>query len=128
VALNDNGLTDTRKREVVVETGGGPDRALFDAAMGQGGRLTTIRLTATFKDQAEIRLPGRLVVFDGEHGVGIVFKEIIGELARGEQGIGGDRLAGDVQRLKDRDDHPDLVGLLKLVTAAYGQGTAFFWV
>jgi hypothetical protein len=31
--FDDEGLADARKVEVVVETGGGPDRALFDAAM-----------------------------------------------------------------------------------------------
>jgi len=45
--------------------------------------------------------------------------------------VGGDGLAGDVEGFEgfqDRDDHPDLVGLLDLVPAAYGQGADFFFV
>ena len=60
--------------------------------------------------------------------MGVVFEEVVGERALGQQGVGGDRLAGDVERLKDRDDHPDLIGLLDFVAAVYGQGADFFWV
>ena len=52
----------------------------------------------------------------------------MGELALGQQGVGGDGLAGDVEGFQERDDHPDLVGLLDLVAAVYGQGADFFWV
>ena len=128
VAFDDKDLTDAWKVEVIIEAGGGPDRALFDATMGQRRRFAKVRLTATFKDQADIRPQGRLVIFDGEDVMGVVFQEILGEFALGEQGIGGDRLAGDIQRLKDRDDHPDLIGLLELISAVYGQGADFFWV
>ena len=47
VAFDDEGLADARKVEVVVETGGGPDRALFDAPMRQGERLAEVGLCAT---------------------------------------------------------------------------------
>ena len=57
-AFDDEGLADARKVEVVVEAGGGPDRALFDAAMGQGGRLAEVGLTAACEDQADIRAAG----------------------------------------------------------------------
>jgi hypothetical protein len=44
------------------------------------------------------------------------------------RGVGGDRLAGDVEGLQERDDHPDLVGLFEFVAAVYGQGADFFWL
>ena len=122
------GVADARKSEVVVAAGGGPDRALFDAAMGQGGRLAKVGRRATLEDQADIRQQGRLVVFDGEDIVGVVFKDVVGERALGQQGVSGNGLAGDVQRLKHRDDHPDLIGLLDFVAAFYGQCSNFFWV
>ena len=56
-----------------------------------------------------------------------MFKEVVGERALGLQGVGGDRLAAEVQRLKDRDDPPDLMGLLDFVAARYGQGADIFW-
>ena len=82
-AFDDVGLADARKSEVVVEVGGGPDRALFKAAMGQGGRLAEVGLcaVAVLDDRADIRQQGRLVVFDGEDVLGVVFKEVVGELA-----------------------------------------------
>lgn len=128
VALNDEGVANARELEVVVEAGGGPDRALFVAAMGQGGRLTKVGMTVTIEDQAAIRQQGRLVVFDDDDVVSTMVKEVGGERALGQQGVGGDGLAGDVQRLENRDDHPDLMGLLDFVVAVYGQGADFFWV
>jgi hypothetical protein len=50
----------------------------------------------------------------------------LGELALRQQGVGGDGLASDIDGFQQRDDHPDLVGLLDLVAAAYGQGADFF--
>jgi hypothetical protein len=73
-------------------------------------------------------MQGRLVVFDGKDVMGVMREEVVSELALGQQGVSGDRLTGDIQRLKDRDDHPDLIGLLDFVAALYGQGTDFFWV
>ena len=87
VALDDEGVADTGKIEVVVEAGGRPDRALFDAAMGQGGRLAEVGLTATREEQADIRVECRLVVFDGEDVVGIVRNEVVGERALGQEGV-----------------------------------------
>ncbi|MGH8475273.1 MAG: hypothetical protein ACRER2_05795 [Methylococcales bacterium] len=55
-------------------------------------------------------------------------EQIVGQLALGEQGVGRDGLAGQVEGPEERDDHPDLVGLLGLVAPVYGQGTDFFWV
>jgi hypothetical protein len=78
--------------------------------------------------EADIRQQGWLVVFDDEDVVCTVVKEVGGERGLGQQGVGGDGLAGDVQRLKDRNDHLDLIGLLDLVKAFYGQGNNFFWV
>jgi hypothetical protein len=89
-ALNREDLADAGKVEVVVEAGGGPDRALFDAAMGQGERLAEVGRAAALEDQADILTQGRLVVFDGEDVMGVVVDEVFGELALGRQGVGGD--------------------------------------
>ena len=121
-------LANAGKVEEVVEAGGGPDRALFDAAMGQGERLAEVGLAAALEDQADVFAQGRLVVFDGEDVVGVVVDQVFGELALGQQRVGGDGLAGDVEGFQQRDDPPDLVGLLDLIGAAYGQGADFFLV
>jgi hypothetical protein len=129
MALDEEGLAETGKIQVIVQAGGGPDRAALDATMARGGRLAEVGLTAPRREeQADIGVQVRLVVFDGKDIVGAAREEVLGELALGEQGVGGEGLPGDVQGLEDRDSHPDLVGLLDLVAALYGQGADFFWV
>jgi hypothetical protein len=39
-------------------------------------------------------------------------------LGLGEQGIGGDGLADDLERLEQRQGHADLIGLPKLIAGA----------
>ncbi|MBK1722160.1 hypothetical protein CKO23_07825 [Thiocystis violacea] len=56
------------------------------------------------------------------------FDQIVGELALGEQGVGGDGFAGDIERFEHRDRHPDLVGAFQLIAAIDGQRGDFFWV
>ncbi len=129
VALDEKGLSDTGKIQIVVQAGGGPDRAALDAAMARGGRLAEVGLTVLLREeQAKIGVQVRLIIFDGEDVVGVVCEEVLGELALGEQGVGGEGLPGDVHRVEKRDHHPDLVGLLDLVAALYGQGADFSWV
>ena len=60
--------------------------------------------------------------------MGVTFDQVGGELALGQQGIGGDGLAGEVNRFEDREGHPDLVGAFQFVAAVDGQGADFFWV
>lgn len=96
--------------------------------MGQGERLAEIGSAAALEDQADILAQGRLVVFDGEDVVGVVLDQVGGELALGQQGVGGEGLAGDVEGFQQWDDHLDLVGLIDLLATAYGQGADFFWV
>ena len=72
------------KVAVVVAASGGPDRALLDATMRQGGWLADVGPAATLEDQADILAQGRLVVSDGEEVVGVVADGVFGELALGQ--------------------------------------------
>jgi hypothetical protein len=81
----------------------------------------------------EVELQGleqsRLVAFDGEMVMGVAFLDQIGgETALGEQGIGTDLLALNIEGIQQRDGHFDLVGALDFCPILYGQGTYFFWV
>ncbi|MBK5941400.1 hypothetical protein CCR96_19545 [Halochromatium roseum] len=78
--------------------------------------------------QADIGGHGGLIVFGDEEVVGAARHHLLGDLALGQQGIGGDSLAADVERFEQRDGHADLIGLLDLVGRAYGQGGDLFWV
>jgi hypothetical protein len=58
----------------------------------------------------------------------VCLDQVAREFALGQQGIGGDGLAGDVQALEERDEHADFIGLFERVGAVYGQRADFFWV
>ncbi len=53
MSLDDEGLTDAWKIEVVVETGGRPDGARFDPAMSQGGWRAEAGFAALFEERAD---------------------------------------------------------------------------
>ena len=128
VPFDGEDLSDVGKVEIVVQRGGGPDGAAFDAAMLQGGWLAAVRRTARGEVQADIRAERRLIVLRDEQVMGVAFDQVGGELALGQQGVGGDGLAGEVNRFEDRDGHPDLIGAFQFVGAIDGQGGDFFWV
>ena len=61
--------------------------------------------------------------FGHEHVVGVVLAQVGGDRGLGQQGIGGDGLAGEVAELvEQRDRDPDLVGALvgAVVTGQHG--------
>jgi hypothetical protein len=69
-----------------------------------------------------------LVVFDGEVVMSFTLADqIVGDLALGQQGIGGNLFALDIDGIQQRDGGLDFVGALNLLVR-YGQGTYFFWV
>jgi hypothetical protein len=81
----------------------------------------------------EVELEGfeksRLVAFDGEMVMCLaLLDQIAGEAALGEQGIGTDLLALNINGVQQRDGHFDLVSALDFFPILYGQGAHFFWV
>lgn len=54
--------------------------------------------------------------------------DVCSQAALGEQGIGSDGLACDVQGVEEGDGDSDFVGLLYLVAAFHRQSADFFWV
>ena len=87
-----------------------------------------IGLLAVLEARADRFAQRGLVVFDGEDVVGLVVERVVGQLALGQQGIGGEGLIGEVEGVEKRDGHTDLVGLLDRPAVAYGEGTDLFWV
>ncbi len=97
--------------------------------MAEGGGFDEIRGVARLKVADDVLQQSGLVAFHGEVVVGLpVVDQIRGECALGQEGIGGDRFAVNLDGLEQRSGHGDLVGLLALVGAFYGQGPDFFWV
>ena len=70
-----------------------------------------------------------LVTLDGEVVMRVaLLNQIPGHFALGQQGVGGNGFAADVDGRQQRDGGLDFVGLLFLLAALYGQGAHFFWV
>ena len=80
------------------------------------------------KEERDIGLQRGLIAFDGEVVVGLAAHDIRGQLALREKRIGSDVLTMNVDRVEQRDEHSDLMGLLGFFLAFYGQSADFFWV
>ncbi len=123
------GLPDMREVQVGVELGGDPDLADFEPAMvaiggGEIRRVLTVGKIAgrLFQQRCLIAREGEVVMSAA------LFHEITGELTLGEQGIGTDCFASNLDGLQQRDGRFDFMGLLLLVAPRDGQGSYFFGV
>ena len=114
--------------EVVVEEDRGPDRARLDATVRPRHGLAEVGLAALGEGRLQLCQQFGLVAFDGEQVMRLALvDEVVGPLALGQQGVGGEGVVGDLDRVDQRDEGTDLVGLLDLA-AAYRQGADFFGV
>jgi len=83
-----------RKVQIAVEFGSGPDLADFDAAVIRRVAKGKVRLLAVLKKTG-------LVVFDGEVVMSFTLADqIIGDLALGQQGIGGNLFALNIDGIQ----------------------------
>jgi len=70
-----------------------------------------------------------LVVLGSEVVMGAsLLNNISTQFPLGEQGIGSDGFAGDIDTVEKRDGGFDFVGLFFFVASFYWQGSDFFWV
>jgi hypothetical protein len=126
--LDDKSLSDVREVEIAVELGCGPDFADFDPAVDRRFAMDKIRLLAVFKVQGDVLKKSWLVVFDGEVVMSVsLLDQIGGDLALGQQGIGGNFFSLDIDGIKEGDGGLNFVGTFE-VFVVYGQGAYFFWV
>ena len=117
------------KVEIVVEFGGGPDFAGFQAAVVGRGMLDEMGLAPIPEVEFQGFEQSGLIAFDGEIVMRLaLLDQILGELTLREQGVCGDVLAGNRDGVQQRDGRFDLVGALDCVAILYGQGAHFFWV
>ena len=99
--LDDKSLSNVRKVQIVVEFGCSPDFADFDPAVVRWVASDKIRLLPIFKVQGDILKKSGLVVLDGEVVMGFtLLDQILGDLALGQQGIGGNIFALNVDGIK----------------------------
>src|SRR5208283_1280593 len=111
VPLDDESLSHVGKVEIAVEFGGGPDFARFQASMIGGRMLDEMRLAPILEVELQGFQQSRLVAFDGEVVMRVAFLDQIGgETALGEQSMGTDLLALNLDGVQQRDGHFDFVG------------------
>ena len=127
--LDEEGLAHVGKVEIVIEFGGGPDFARFQAAVIGGRLLDEVRLAPVLEVELQVREQSGLVAFDGEIVMRLaLLDQIFGEFTLREQGVDGDVLAGDIDGRQQRDGHLNLVRAFDFFPTFYGQGAHFFWV
>lgn len=78
--------------------------------------------------QADVVLQRGLVAFDAEVVVRPACDHVLGQIALGQQRIGGDVKAGDVDGVEHRCGRLDLVRALDLIVVLGTQAADFFWV
>jgi hypothetical protein len=129
-ALDPEGLSHMREVQVVIERGGNPDVARFDATMVGTIESAVIRFAIQVIKMETDRFEQLLLVaFDRKVIVGVaLLDEVSGQFALGQQGVGRDGFAADVDGIKQGNGCLDLVGLFFLIAAGYRQGPHFFWV
>jgi hypothetical protein len=54
--------------------------------------------------------------------------QVIGDVALGQKGIGGNIFVLNIDGIQQRDGGFDFVGALEFIDSRYGQGSYFFWV
>ena len=122
--------------EVVVERGGGPDLALLPSTVSSGqlapdglaGVLGKVggAMGVVVEPQSEVCEEDFLVVLGDERVVSLLVAQERGDRGLGEQGVGGDGLAGEVAEFTEqRERDSDLVGALLGAVVAGQDG--FFW-
>src|SRR2546421_659650 len=131
VPLDDERLPHIRKIEIRVQLFCRPDLARFDASVIGWGMLDKMG----FAPIPELELQGfqktGLVSFYGEKVMSFaLFDQIRSEFTLGQQGVDGDVLALNTDRVQQRDHRLDLIRAFDFVLflPRYGQGANFFWV
>lgn len=126
--LDGKSLSDVGKVQIAVEFGCGPDFADFDSAVVRRVAIDKIRFMPVFKVQGDVLEKSGLVVFHGEVVIRVaLLNQVGGDLALGQQGIGGNFFSLNIDGIQQRDGGLDFVGALDRFIVC-GQGAYFFWV
>ncbi len=104
-----------REGYVVVEPVRTPDAARFDTAMVWGRDFGMVSRPALCEQQADVFLQLGLVTLDSEMVVRSAPDQIVGQIALGQQRVGGDDAPGDVDGIEHRGGRLDLVRALNLI-------------
>ena len=86
--------------------------------------------TSVLEQKSDVVKEGGLIGFDSEVVVGVALQnQVVGKFSLGEKRIGGDVFGVEIETLKQRNGHADLVGLFYgLSISLAGYRADFFWV
>ena len=116
LAFNHKGLSNVWKVKIVVQCAGGPNFPGLDTPVLERGAHHEVRFLSMLEIESHVLQEVGLVAFDGEVVMRLpVLDQIRGELALGQQRIGGDVLALDVDGIQQGGRHLDLIGTFDLL-------------
>jgi hypothetical protein len=99
--LDDESLANVGKVEIAVEFSCGPDFADFDSTVIGRVVVDEIGIFPVFKIKRDVFEKSRLVVLDGEVVMSVTFPDqIVGDIALGQEGIGGNIFTLDIDGIK----------------------------
>jgi hypothetical protein len=128
MSFYDESLSDLRKIKVAIEFGCCPNLSDFDSSMVWGIIFNEIRLLPVLEVQCDVSKNSGLVSFDREMIMGMTLvDQVLSYLALGQQSIGSNILAFNIDGIKKRDGSFDFVGTFDGFIV-YGQCPYFFWV
>jgi len=126
--LDFKSLSDVREVQIVVEFGSDPNFAGFDPAVIRWLAMDKIGVRPVLEIECDVFKKAWLVAFDSEVVMSLtVLDQVLGYVALGQQRIGGNVLASDIDGVKEGDGSFDFVGAFDFVIL-YGQLPYFFWV
>jgi hypothetical protein len=90
--------------------------------------INEIRFLSVLEIQGDVFEESGLVSFDGKMIMSLALPDqVIGYLALGQQSIGSNILALNIDGIQQWDGHLNLVGTFDFFIVFYRQGTDFFW-
>lgn len=121
MAFYDECLSNVRKVEVIIELGSDPDFAGFNAAMLRGVMIDEVWFLSVSEEELDVCKERGLVSFDGEVIVGAaLLDEVVGEFALGQESIGCNGFALDIDGIEKWSGHLDFVSPFDLIITFLG--------
>jgi hypothetical protein len=116
-----------REVDIVIEFGCGPYFSGFDPPMFRRCKINEIWFLAVLEVELDVLKECGLVLFNGEVIVCLtLLNQVVGDMALGQEGIGGDILALDIDGIKEGDSRFDLVSAFEIFSPFYREGPHFF--
>ena len=119
LAFDHKGLADMREIEIGIQCRATPDTSGFNPTVIGRADVRMVRRRAIPEEQRDGFLQLWLIAFDRKMVMCLASDQIVCALALCQQGIGGDSLACNLDRIKHSGKHADFIGLFVFVFVFY---------